>query len=192
MKRKRACKRMWVEAKEWRRSCRLRNSQRIMTPSDHDEGDWKREVKMNEKEKSDIEDWPCVSLQSRECSLLSKKYAIPLFDQSVSIVPIYQDCHEHLWQDLILKAWRNDEAFHKHAKLNSEDLWYDFFAFALNQEIADEMLNWFAQCADDELDFKKCMKLILKYFFVDAKTKSSLFWTHFIFHRVFLFMQQDI
>lgn len=96
---------------------------------------------MDEKEESDIEDWPCVPLQSRGCSLLSREYAIPLFDRPVPIVPIYQGCHEHLWQDLVPRAWRNDEAFHKHAKLNSEDLWYDLFAPALNQGIADEMPN---------------------------------------------------
>ena len=44
------------------------------------------------------------------------------------------------------------------------------------------MSVWFSKCAGDELDFTECMGSLLKYFFVDAKTDSSSFSTHFVFH----------
>lgn len=68
------------------------------------------------------------------------------------------------------------------AFLDNQDLWYGLLAPALNRGIVDELPDWFAQCAGNELEFKECMGLLLKYSFADAKTESSSFSTHSVFH----------
>ncbi|MCJ1426026.1 hypothetical protein MMC29_003928, partial [Sticta canariensis] len=69
------------------------------------------------------------------------------------------------------------------AFLDNQDLWYGLFAPALNQEIFEEMPDWFVKCAADEFDFKDRIGLLLKYSFINAKTESSSFSVHPVFHN---------
>ena len=45
------------------------------------------------------------------------------------------------------------------------------------------MPGWFVRCASDELDFKKCMKLLSKYSFINTKFESSSFFMHSVPHH---------
>ncbi len=45
------------------------------------------------------------------------------------------------------------------------------------------MPDWFVRCASDELDFKKCMRLLSKYFFINTKFESSSFFMHSVLHH---------
>jgi len=69
----------------------------------------------------------------------------------------------------LLKLW---------AFLDNRDLWYKLLTPALNLEIVKKVPRWFASCAGDKIDFNKCIELLLKYFFIDAKTESSSFSMH--------------
>ncbi len=74
----------------------------------------------------------------------------------------------------LLKLW---------AFLDNWDLWYELLMSALNLEIVKKVSHWFVSCADDKINFNECIELLLKYFFIDAKTESSSFFMHSVLHH---------
>ncbi|MCJ1466426.1 hypothetical protein MMC07_005045 [Pseudocyphellaria aurata] len=69
------------------------------------------------------------------------------------------------------------------AFLDSQDFWYGLLAPALDQDSFGPAPDWLAKCVGDELDFKECMGLLLKYSFIDAKVETSSFSIHSVFHH---------
>ena len=126
-------------------------------------------------------------------------------------VPEYIELYDQTWERLmekqhystlrkdadhsILKTWtlsfnslrsRNEDAANLlmlWAFLDNQDLWYGLLAPALDLAIADEVPRWFARCASDKFEFNECIKLLLEYSFIDAKTGSSSFSMHPVLHH---------
>jgi len=69
------------------------------------------------------------------------------------------------------------------AFLDNQNLWYELLTPSLHHEIFDEVPGWFVRCASDELDFKKCMRLLSKYSFINTKFESSSFFMHSVLHH---------
>ena len=69
------------------------------------------------------------------------------------------------------------------AFIDKHDLWYGLLAPALDLEVAEEVPVWLARIAGDELEFNECIRLLLKYSFIDAQIESSSFSMHAVLHH---------
>ncbi|MCJ1468862.1 hypothetical protein MMC07_007492 [Pseudocyphellaria aurata] len=113
-------------------------------------------------------------------------------------VPEYIESYDHAWKSLMTSQNRFTRREHTDrsaecedatnllrlwAFLDNQDLWYGLLSPALNHQITDEIPAWFARCAGNEFKFKECIRFLLKYSFIDAKTDSSSFSIHPVFHH---------
>ncbi len=83
----------------------------------------------------------------------------------------------------LLKLW---------AFLDNQNLWYELLTSTLNLQTVNKVSRWFISCADYKIDFNECIELLLKYFFIDAKTESSSFSMHSVlYHWCFHAFEED-
>ncbi|MCJ1348337.1 hypothetical protein MMC31_006568, partial [Peltigera leucophlebia] len=66
--------------------------------------------------------------------------------------------------------------------LDNQDIWYEQFT-PLGSEFTEELPDWFSRCVNNQFEFKKCTRFLIRYSFVTGNIESSSFSVHSVLHR---------